>query len=90
MFGRPQAPDFGGRTEDGRWTTTGAKEYPPGLCRLLAASLFAEMDRLEVMNEQGRDCIQSDLEQFYVPLDPYLERRLGADFAGFNVLGPMR
>ena len=81
-----------GRTQDGRWTTTGAKEYPPGLCRLLAASFFffAEVDRLEVMCEQGRSSIQEGFARFYVPLDPYMERTVGADFAGFNRLGPMR
>ena len=57
---------------------------------LLAASFFAEMDRLDVMSEQGRGSILDDLAQFYVPLDPYMERRLGADFAGFSALGPMR
>ena len=75
-----------GRRADGSFVTAPFKQYPPALCRFLAAGLAASFERLGARRgERSLQALDEAVGAFYVPLDPYGAGHewgeFGADFA---------
>ena len=77
-----------GVDSNGLFATSKAKGYPPRLCLSIAQAFKAFVDRhtyagyrsIEDLTVTGID-ICADLR---IPLDPYLDVAIGADYSGFN------
>jgi hypothetical protein len=73
-----------GRHEDGSYKTAAAKEYPPGLCQIMAISVLDAITvHLALLPEgDGGIVADDDYAHFFVPLDPYLTYVMQHDCAG--------
>eukprot|EP00972_Heterocapsa_arctica_P058412 8617896-Heterocapsa_arctica.AAC.1 len=73
-----------GRHEDGTYRTAAAKEYPPGLCRIMVqAVLDAVQLHLALLPEgDGEAVADDDYSHFFMPLDPYATYVMQHDCAG--------
>ena len=62
-----------GREEDGAYRTAAAKEYPPGLCKIMATAVLDAARRHLALVPAGAVEHEEEYARFYVPLDPYAE-----------------
>ena len=80
-----------GRSADGGWKTAPAKQYPPGLCHLLASAAATQVARLlpdfERPSAAPLCTVPAELADswpevahFYLPLDPYCEAHQWGQF----------
>ena len=83
-----------GRAHDGSWKTAPAKQYPAGLCELLASAVIEHTATMLLdagvaapayLHPAQAVCSCPDVAQFYMPLDPYNADhqwgRYGSDFS---------
>ena len=80
-----------GRAADGGWKTAPAKQYPPGLCHLLASTAAAQVasvlpggGKAEEMLDYAVPTIAAEawpeVAHFYLPLDPFCEAQVWGQF----------
>ena len=78
-------PPLIGRSREGGWRTAIAKTYPPPLCRLIAESIHEEIamrfDEVSGVWDGDELELPDTVQPYWMPLDPYVVQRLGADCA---------
>ena len=69
-----------GRNEDGTWRSAKAKTYPSRMCQLLAAAAHDAIQQRWTQNRHGEEwSLPVEYQDFFIPLDPYLDFQRSTD-----------